>query len=166
MIVSNEVRRKAIYELWYMGLTIDEITSKTGMPRSSVGYYVKKFRKKQILVDLEVPKRNVTSNNVEDSSPNRTVQNINAAIAYVTYQRMLQYSINEDYDKVIKAFEAYKTLRKALADISLEFKKCKPEFEDVLAITGYEELLKTGKFPKAFIEAIESSVASKALKGK
>jgi hypothetical protein len=40
-------REKTIYDLWRLGYTINEIQAQTGMPRSSVGYYVAKFNKKQ-----------------------------------------------------------------------------------------------------------------------
>ena len=45
MIPRNFERENAIYELWKAGCTIDEISSKTGIPRSTVGYYVAKFNK-------------------------------------------------------------------------------------------------------------------------
>jgi len=45
MIPRNLERREIIYELWLQGYTVDEISSKTGIPRSSVGYYVAKFNK-------------------------------------------------------------------------------------------------------------------------
>lgn len=34
-----------VYELWKEGRTIDEISFETGIPRSTVGYYVRKFNK-------------------------------------------------------------------------------------------------------------------------
>ena len=45
MIPRNFERENAIYELWLQDYTIDEISSKTGIPRSTVGYYVAKFNK-------------------------------------------------------------------------------------------------------------------------
>lgn len=32
-----------IFELWERGATVDQIASATGIPRSTVGYYVRKF---------------------------------------------------------------------------------------------------------------------------
>lgn len=43
---ENVERSRRIYELWSLGYTIEEISSMTGIPRSTVGYYVKKFKKK------------------------------------------------------------------------------------------------------------------------
>jgi hypothetical protein len=43
MIPRNLERRETIHELWLQGFTVDEISSQTGIPRSSVGYYVAKF---------------------------------------------------------------------------------------------------------------------------
>jgi len=42
---ENIERNKQIYELRSLGYTIEEISLITGIPRSTVGYYVKKFKK-------------------------------------------------------------------------------------------------------------------------
>jgi len=42
----NLERERLIYSYWIQGHTIDEISRLTGIPRSSVGYYVRKFNKK------------------------------------------------------------------------------------------------------------------------
>ena len=43
MFPENTDRNRVIYELWTKGCTIDEISSDTDIPRSTVGYYVRKF---------------------------------------------------------------------------------------------------------------------------
>ena len=45
MIQENPDRNFIIYEMWTNGSTIDEISFETGVPRSTVGYYVRKFNK-------------------------------------------------------------------------------------------------------------------------
>jgi len=45
MIRENPDRNFIIYELWKEGRTIDEISFDTSIPRSTVGYYVRKFNK-------------------------------------------------------------------------------------------------------------------------
>jgi len=45
MIQENPDRNFLIYELWKEGRTIDEISFETAIPRSTVGYYVRKFNK-------------------------------------------------------------------------------------------------------------------------
>ena len=45
MYTSNPERNRVIYELWEKNLTVDQISSRTGVPRSTVGYYVRKFNK-------------------------------------------------------------------------------------------------------------------------
>jgi len=45
MIQENPDRNFIIYQLWTNGSTIDEISFETGIPRSTVGYYVRKFNK-------------------------------------------------------------------------------------------------------------------------
>jgi transposase len=45
MYFTNSERNRVIYELWEKNLTVEEISSNTGIPRSTVGYYVRKFNK-------------------------------------------------------------------------------------------------------------------------
>lgn len=45
MYSTNLERNKAIYELWEKNLTVDQISSRTGIPRSTVGYYARKFNR-------------------------------------------------------------------------------------------------------------------------
>jgi len=45
MIQENSDRNFLVYELWKEGRTIEEISFETGIPRSTVGYYVRKFNK-------------------------------------------------------------------------------------------------------------------------
>lgn len=45
MVQENPDRNFLIYQLWEKGCTIDEISFETGIPRSTVGYYVRKFNK-------------------------------------------------------------------------------------------------------------------------
>jgi len=42
----NVERERLIYRYWRLGYTVDRISRLTGIPRSSVGYYVRKFNKK------------------------------------------------------------------------------------------------------------------------
>lgn len=45
MYITNSERNKVIYELWEKNLTVGEISSSTNIPRSTVGYYVRKFNR-------------------------------------------------------------------------------------------------------------------------
>ena len=45
MIRENIDRNFLVYELWKKGRAIDEIAFETTIPRSTVGYYVRKFNK-------------------------------------------------------------------------------------------------------------------------
>ena len=45
MFMRNTKRENKLYSLWLSGYTIDEASYTTGIPRSSVGYYYKKFKK-------------------------------------------------------------------------------------------------------------------------
>ena len=46
MVKENPERNARIHELWELGFTIDEIALETGYPRSTVGYYNRKFNMK------------------------------------------------------------------------------------------------------------------------
>lgn len=46
MIKENAERNAIIHSLWENGETINDIAFETGIPRSTVGYYVRKFNKK------------------------------------------------------------------------------------------------------------------------
>jgi hypothetical protein len=60
MIPSNVDRNRVIFELWEQNLTVDEISSRTGIPRGTVGYYVRKFNRLAVegkpIVFLKKPK--------------------------------------------------------------------------------------------------------------
>ena len=45
MYTSNVERNRIIYDLWEKNLTVNQISSTTGIPRSTVGYYVRKFNR-------------------------------------------------------------------------------------------------------------------------
>lgn len=43
MVKENLDRNFIVNELWRQGRTVDEISFETGIPRSTVGYYIRKF---------------------------------------------------------------------------------------------------------------------------
>lgn len=45
MIKPNPNRNEIIYSLWEQGYTVDQIALRAGIPRSTVGYYVRKFNR-------------------------------------------------------------------------------------------------------------------------
>jgi hypothetical protein len=45
MIPSNPDRNQRIYEAWERGSTVDQTASELGIPRSTVGYYFRKFNR-------------------------------------------------------------------------------------------------------------------------
>jgi hypothetical protein len=46
-LIENIERNKKIFGLWKKGHTIDQISLLTDIPRSTVGYYIRKFNKYQ-----------------------------------------------------------------------------------------------------------------------
>ena len=45
-MIPNSDREAIVYDHWKIGMTIDKISLITSIPRSTVGYYVKKMRRK------------------------------------------------------------------------------------------------------------------------
>jgi hypothetical protein len=45
MYFTNAERNRVLYQLWEKNLTVEEISSNTNIPRSTVGYYVRKFNR-------------------------------------------------------------------------------------------------------------------------
>ena len=45
MFHTNPDRNEQVYRLWEKGLTVEKIASRLGLPRSTVGYYVRKFNR-------------------------------------------------------------------------------------------------------------------------
>jgi hypothetical protein len=79
MVHSNPKREKKILELWQLGHTIDEIWYQTGIPRSTVGYYVRKFNRNPMMRETrlggnalhgtEVPPFTESDPRTNDSAP-------------------------------------------------------------------------------------------------
>lgn len=51
MFKENLERNIILYQLWKKGHTIDEMSFDTSIPRSTVGYYVRKFNKRAMCGD-------------------------------------------------------------------------------------------------------------------
>jgi hypothetical protein len=80
MVHSNPERESKIRELWQLDHTIDEITILSGIPRSTVGYYVRKLnrqnRRRPTLTDrldrLASPTKPSSTDGISSSVVNKT----------------------------------------------------------------------------------------------
>jgi hypothetical protein len=73
MIERNLEREKMIYGLWKQHHNIPQISERTGIPRSTVGYYIKRFKNGKIPQNVEVPYFITDSYvPVKDEKPKRT----------------------------------------------------------------------------------------------
>ena len=96
MFAPNIERRQKIEELYLQGYTIDEIDSITGIPRSSVGRYVRKLR-------LRNGKKEDNSLGPNVSQPTKTLSNYEAAfcakIKIIVDKKIKRYLDNDDPEK-------------------------------------------------------------------
>lgn len=118
-IRSNPEREARISYCWDGGRrTIDEIEEMTGYPRSSVGYYVKKFRRKPGTAHHDyMPKPNHEGVSVEGSH-------------WLMYWKKCEYELYKlmregSYQKAKELVDAYFAVRRFYHDIppQLELKK-------------------------------------------
>ena len=101
MPTLNVERNKRIQNLWILGQTIDQISLSTGIPRSTVGYYVKKFKKSGRR--LQSP-RSVTQTGFE-ASPSESV-----VMKTFFLQEVAALIRDKDYQKLHYFLVSYKTL--------------------------------------------------------
>jgi len=141
VIDENIERNAVIYNLWEKGLTVAEIAQETFIPRSTVGYYVRKFNKKArrgepIIIHIP-PKK-----------PDSKTLATNAMIKILATQRIVETARNEGLEAIPKFLGAFKELK---------------ELEKILYITKDESeafLALFGKKDKPFIQQVEEKTES------
>jgi hypothetical protein len=147
MPTLNVERNKRIQNLWILGQTIDQISLSTGIPRSTVGYYVKKFNKSGRRLQ---PPPSVTQTGFE-ASPSES-----AALKTFFLQEVARLIIDRDYQKLHYFLVSYKTMIQMQS-----YLKFTEEERKVLqnALSGQSKgsahVDSVTKKEKTFIEAIE-----------
>ena len=101
MPTLNVERNKRIQNLWILGQTIDQISLSTGIPRSTVGYYVKKFKKSGRR--LQSPP-SVTQTGFE-ASPSESV-----ALKTFFLREVMALIVKKDYQKLHYFLVSYRTM--------------------------------------------------------
>jgi len=110
MISENLERNSLIYELWKEGYTIDEISFETGIPRSTVGYYVRKFNKRA--------KRGepIAFQPVREK-PNDETLVTKSFLKAGFIVRMVELAANGDIDRVYKSLMVVKLMKELQREI-------------------------------------------------
>jgi len=104
MIKINHDRNSSVHELWKNGCTIDEICSETGIPRSTVGYYVRKFNKNAKRGEPIIFQH--TRKKQDDLS-----LVIQANNKYEIIEKLSKMVKNDELDKAYKTLSIYKLMK-------------------------------------------------------
>ena len=128
MFDENIERNAVIYKLWEKGLTVTEIAQETFIPRSTVGYYVRKFNKKARRgepIIIHGPLEKLDS---------ETLAN-NAMIKIFATQIIVERVRNEGPEAIRKYLETFKALKELEKILYLT----KDESEAVLKLLRKED---------------------------
>jgi len=103
MYELNPDRNTIIYELWEKGTTVSEISLRTGIPRSSVGYCVRKFNKyaKDGRSVVLPQKREAGKSNVLVSAVNK----------WLVFENIIDMVKAGDFEKLYYSLSACKLLK-------------------------------------------------------
>ena len=106
----NVEREENVYRLWRSGATIDQISLQTRIPRSSVGYYVKKFNRsgRQRLVP-------------EPAAPSAAgVSTLESLVTKVFFtKKVIELLTSGDYAKLYYFIQIYKMLTQMQSHITM-----------------------------------------------
>jgi len=115
MIPINFERENAIYELWKAGCTIDEISSKTGIPRSTVGYYVAKFNKSK---NEDKPRSKLPIKQPKRRSKKAFItQIINWNQFQVTWSRLMNEGKYQEAKTIAESTQLFNRLRREIVSV-------------------------------------------------
>ena len=110
MHYRNVEREKKLYQLWRIGATIDKISFQTTIPRSSVGYYVRKFNRsgRQRLVP-------------EPAAPSAAgVSTLESLVTKVFFTRkVIELFTSGDYARLYYFLQVYKMLMQMQSHLTL-----------------------------------------------
>jgi hypothetical protein len=109
MIPENATRSLLIYDAWEKGRSVDSISIETGIPRSTVGYYIRKFNKAARRGEP------ITIRKVEKKRDEKE----DAVTAYVktsSFVGILEMLKRGEFDKVYKLLSILKLMKELKSD--------------------------------------------------
>ena len=112
IIRENLQRNEIIYGLWDKGCTIEEISSRTGVPRSSVGYYVRKFNKNAR------DGKSIVIQHMQEQT-NEKGKACTAYIKYLVMTRIIDCFKKGESDEIMKFLKAYKFYRELSDELAV-----------------------------------------------
>jgi len=105
-------REPTILQHWQLGFTIDKISAMTGIPRSTVGYYVKKFRREYGSPN----QKNTPKPAVERSKDER----LNAEALKIKFMKMMPELVKKGgYREIVDCVDAYFAAKRLERELSL-----------------------------------------------
>lgn len=112
----NPEREAKILRHWKEEVTIDKISILEGIPRSSVGYYVKKFRRKY----GSSHRQDIPKPVLQDISRSKDEQIIWARFLVDIQKKLGQLLAEGKYREVVDFVEAYFALKRLINDIGAQ----------------------------------------------
>jgi hypothetical protein len=129
MVRSNPERERKIYELWQHSETIDEISIVTSIPRSTVGYYVRKFnrdaKKRRLRLGEGLENRTaIPLRSSEDGSKTDSQSTFNSALAKILNFDVIFGEVKEliaakRFDQLYYLLRCWKLLPQTLNTLTL-----------------------------------------------
>ena len=126
MIQPNVARARVLFGFWEKK-TIDQATEITGIKRSTVGYY---FRKFNTGYRPSPPSAQPASSNQEIFAA------FSAHILEVTGKLMSQ----KKYDDVVNLAKAYQAIQFLVLDASTNFQGVSADFDTAIIVTGFKKM--------------------------
>jgi hypothetical protein len=108
---ANVERNKKIHDLWLLGQTIDQISMVTGIPRSTVGYYVRKFKRTGQGSGIQ---RSITPQSSPDISTSESI-----LMKTIFFSKVLELVKDGDFERLYYFLHSYKMLMQMQSYIKL-----------------------------------------------
>jgi hypothetical protein len=154
----NPERNDKIYALWKEGHTIEEISLFTGIPRSTVGYYVKKFKKQQVnRKDLDFEDSFTIERKLKSGEQEKSQSLLSATAKLINFMDIIEVMKKGDYREAFYylgtlklLIDIFKYLRLTPSEIQALEDLFKPRSESIESVLGSP--IKPGKKGKTLKE--------------
>ena len=110
MFTKNIEKERKIFELRRQGLTIDQISFQTGIPRSTVGYHAKKLKKTNASIK--------TSNRVKENAPTKVERVLYAILHYEISKNLFSMWMQGKYREIRDMIDAGFAIHRLLNQLS------------------------------------------------
>ena len=162
----NPERNDKIYTLWKEGHTIEEISLFTGIPRSTVGYYVKKFKKQQVnRKDLDFEDSFTIERKLKSREREKAQSSLSAIAKFISFMDIIEVMKKGDYREAFYhlatlklLIDIFKHLGFTPYEIQALVDLVKPRLESIESVLGSPiKLEKKGKTLKEIADEINKT---------